>query len=148
MKIILLKKIFNLGNIGNIIKVKSGYARNYLIPNGKACLANKKNIIKYKKKEYEFKNIQKKKYLKNLNRCKRLKNLGEIIIFRSGHKGKLFGSVGIKEIVKCICSLGFLIYKKELHLPNGTFRKFGVYEIYFQPSIDISFVFKINIKNK
>ncbi|QCI27362.1 50S ribosomal protein L9 [Buchnera aphidicola] len=149
MKIILLKDIQNLGKFGNIITVKSGYARNYLIPYGMALFANKENIqnLQNKKQDVQIKEIIKIKnsYL----RIRKIKEKTPIVIFsKASKKGKLFGSIGLKEILNAITGLGIKIKKNELIIRDGLIRNLGNYNIIFQPHKEVSCYIAIKILSR
>lgn len=139
MKIILLKDIPGLGQFGNTVKVKAGYARNYLVPYGMAVFSNINNIkeLKYQNQEIQ---LQEKIDIKNAQlRILKVKKISPIIIFTKSRKtGKLFGSIGLKEIVHAIIELGVHIDKNELIIPEGVIRTIGKYFVIFQPYKNVS----------
>ncbi|QJC35809.1 50S ribosomal protein L9 [Enterobacteriaceae endosymbiont of Donacia sparganii] len=133
MKIILLDSILGLGKKSQIIEVKPGYARNFLIPKNKGIIATKKNLHILKQKFLE----KKSKLLDLLNKAKlRLKKfnyIDKIIIkAKAGKTGKLFGSIGKNDILKKLQEIGFEITKKEIKLPKGGLKKIGEHNITFQ----------------
>lgn len=139
MKIILLNNMKGLGNSGDTIQVKSGYARNYLIPSGYALFANKENTQQLKhQKEKKLSNIDtkmRKSYLRILT----IKQISPIKIFsQASSSGKLFGSVGLKDILNTIIKTGFKIKKNELIMEDGSIRTIGHYYIVFQPYKEVS----------
>ncbi|QJC36211.1 50S ribosomal protein L9 [Enterobacteriaceae endosymbiont of Donacia cincticornis] len=134
MKVILLDSIPNIGEKSQIIDVKPGYARNFLIPKNKVIIATKKNIVILKQKILE----KKSKLLNILNKAKiRLKKFNFIknkirIIAKTGKNGKLFGSIGKNDILKEFKKIGFNIIKKEIILPKGGFKYTGKYTVIFK----------------
>lgn len=116
MKIILLTKINNLGTLGDIIKVKSGYARNYLIPNKKAIIANEKNILYYEKEKNEILEKEKTKNQNIEEKISKLQNLNITIYSKASKDGKLYGSIKLIEIIKKIKENGINLEQKELKL--------------------------------
>ncbi|MBK4764779.1 MAG: 50S ribosomal protein L9 [Pantoea sp. Brub] len=134
MKVIMLNNITGIiGDIGDIINVRAGYARNYLIPTGKAIIATKQNTDKIKliKAELEAKlnAILSEAKIKR----EKIHSLTKITISsKAGNKGKLFGSVGAKNIANVITSKGIQINKNEIRLPNGVLRHVGEHEIGIQ----------------
>ncbi|QJC37437.1 50S ribosomal protein L9 [Enterobacteriaceae endosymbiont of Donacia thalassina] len=133
MKIILLDSILGLGKKFQIINVKPGYARNFLIPKNKGIIATKNNINFLEKKILE----KKSKILDILNKAKlKLKKFNYIekiiIKAKAGKNGKLFGSIGKNDILKKLKSMKFEILKKEIQLPKGGFKKIGEYNVIFQ----------------
>lgn len=125
MKVILLDNIDNLGSLGSKVIVRSGYARNFLIPKSKAIVATKKNIEVFKKEQYKLQN-------KNLEKWKAAKICSEkistlervVIAAKSGIEGKLFGSVGSRDIADAITkAVGFSVMKFQVRLPNNEILK-------------------------
>lgn len=150
MEVILLSKIHKLGDAGVIINVKSGYARNFLIPQGKAILANKKNIESFEAQRMASEQENISKFLIAQSRAEKIKKISAItILSKVGKEGKIFGSVGIRNIVKDMALLGVKINKKEIRLPNGLLRQVGEHIVIFQPhsKISINFIVKIIAKN-
>lgn len=152
MKVILLSTIKNLGKYGQIIKVQKGYARNFLLPKNKVILATDKNI-----KEFEDNKLfAKKKKLEMIynakSRIKEIKSIdGSINIYKkSSEKKKIFGSVGIKDIVNALFLKGIKIKENEIQLPNGLLRYLGEHKVIFMPykNLFIEFVVSIFTKNK
>ncbi|QJC32588.1 50S ribosomal protein L9 [Enterobacteriaceae endosymbiont of Donacia dentata] len=133
MKIILLNAIPGLGEKSQIVKVKPGYARNFLIPNNKCISATKINIDFLKKKLLE----KKSQLLNILNNAKlrleKFNHIKKIVIkAKAGKTGKLFGSIGRNDILKKVKEMGFDILKKEIKLPMGHIKHIGDYNIIFQ----------------
>ncbi|WP_343153609.1 50S ribosomal protein L9 [Buchnera aphidicola (Mindarus keteleerifoliae)] len=146
MKVIILSKLENLGNVGEIVKVKSGYARNFLIPNEKVILATKENIEKYKiSKMVLQKKIEKKLELAKL-RGKKIQKIGSLDIFcKASLEGKVFGSVTARDISKKLFSLGLEVNKKEIQLPKGSIKTLGQHSVIFKPHKEISMELKVNV---
>ncbi|HMI77059.1 MAG TPA: 50S ribosomal protein L9 [Buchnera sp. (in: enterobacteria)] len=145
MKIILLTKVKNLGSIGELVTVKSGYARNYLLPKEKAIIATKQNIniVENKKIAMELKLSEKLKIA--YNRVEKINAINDIVIkAKSGEEGKLFGSIGARDIAASISSLGVLVNKNEIRLPHGVLRNIGEHIITFHPHNDV----RVNITIK
>ncbi|BGI51043.1 MAG: 50S ribosomal protein L9 [Arsenophonus endosymbiont of Ceratovacuna japonica] len=146
MQIILLDKVEKLGNSGDIVNVKAGYARNYLVPQGKAISATKKNIDFFEEKkanlEVKLANIISiaKKRAEKINSLKSV-----IIISKSGTKGKLFGSIGRRDIAKAVNDAGVEVIKSEVRLLNGVLRTIGEHEVHFQIYNNIIAKLNINI---
>ncbi|QIE02233.1 50S ribosomal protein L9 [Buchnera aphidicola] len=149
MEIILLSKIHKLGDSGKIVNVKSGYARNFLIPTGKAILANKKNIKSFEAQRLALEQENINKILTAQERAEKIKQINSITIkSKVGKAGKIFGSVGVRNIVKEIILLGFKINKKEIRLPHGLLRKVGSHRVIFQPHKKVCIDFTVNIVSK
>ncbi|WP_187306106.1 50S ribosomal protein L9 [Buchnera aphidicola] len=149
MKIILLKDIPGLGQFGHTVVVKSGYARNYLVPYGMATFANFVNIKELDRQEKEIQ-LQEQVDIQNAQlRILEIKKITPVCIFSQARStGKLFGSIGVKEILQAIKELGISIKKNELIIYGGLIRKIGNYNIVFQPYKDISCYITINIISK
>ncbi len=130
IKIILLNKN-KLGNIGNIVNVKSGYARNYLIPYGKAIYASKKNVIKFNEKLSLAKKLEKEELHKINDLYRKIISLSPLIIkSRCSGNGKLFGSINSENISKIISSkINFKITKNFIILPDGPLKYLSKYKI-------------------
>lgn len=149
MEIILLSKIYKLGDPGKVINVKSGYARNFLIPQGKAILANKKNIESFEAQRIALEKEKIDKILTAQSRAEKIKQINSItIVSKVGKEGKIFGSVGIRNIVKEMMLLGLKINKKEIRLPHGLLRKVGEHKVVFQPHSTVCVEFIVNIISK
>lgn len=150
MEVILLDKIYKLGDSGSIVNVKSGYARNFLFPKGKAILANKSNIESFEAQRAVIEQENISKLLIAESRAEKIKKIKFITVSsKVGKQGKIFGSVGARDISKEMTSLGVKINKKEIRLPNGLLRYVGEHEIIFQlhKKISVSFIVKIIAKN-
>lgn len=149
MEVILLCKIYKLGDSGSIINVKSGYARNFLIPKGKAILANKENVESFEAQRIEIEKENISKLMIAQTRAKKIENIRSIIISsKVGKEGKIFGSVGVRNIIKEMTSLGVKINKKEIRLPNGLLRQIGEHKVIFQPHQEVQIEFIVNIISK
>lgn len=129
MELILLEQVKNLGKLGKIVKVKPGFARNYLLPSGKAVLANKENLkyFEERKEELHSKELARLKDLEQ--RAASLNGMNIKIAALVSDEGKLYGSIGVNEIAEAIITAGGKIKKTEILLPNGTIRELGSYEI-------------------
>ncbi|CAL4043602.1 50S ribosomal protein L9 [Buchnera aphidicola (Phyllaphis fagi)] len=149
MEIILLKNIKNLGKIGNIIIVKSGYARNYLIPSGLALSSTFKNINIITKKTNIFKKQTKLKISQSKFKIRQIQSIFPIKIYsQSGARERLFGSIGPQDIAIAIMKLGIQINKSEIYLKNNFIRKLGVYKVVFRPYKKIGINFLVHILSK
>ena len=129
MKIILLSKINKLGNFGDIIKTKSGYARNYLIPNKKAIIASKKNIDYYEKEKKEILENNKTKSQNVEANALLLQNINLLIYAKTSKKNKLYGSIGLSNIIKSLNNLGIKITQKEIKLKTNNIKNLGNHKI-------------------
>jgi len=129
MKVILLEKIHKLGNLGDTVVVKPGYGRNFLIPQGKAVPANKENVAKFEARRAELEKVATEKLGEAQKRAEQLQGLSLEIIAQAQEEGKLFGSVGVREIVEAIVEKGFTVEKREVILPHGSIHEIGEYEV-------------------
>ncbi|MCR5085115.1 MAG: 50S ribosomal protein L9 [Succinivibrionaceae bacterium] len=147
MEIILLDKITHLGGLGDKVKVKNGYARNYLIPQKKAVMATKENLEKFEKQRAELEAKIAASLKIAQDRAAKLGELESLVIkAKAGDEGKLFGSVGTRDICEAFEKVGIEVKKSELRLSNGVLRSTGEYEIDVQFHPDVKSTFKLLIE--
>ncbi|SET50540.1 50S ribosomal protein L9 [Thorsellia anophelis] len=133
MHVILLDKVANLGNLGDQVTVKPGYARNYLVPTGKAVPATKDNIAYFETRRAELEAKLAETLAAANQRAETIKSLGKVTIAsKSGEQGRLFGSIGTRDIADAITAAGVAVTKSEVRLPNGVLRNTGEFEITLQ----------------
>ena len=133
MQVILLDKIAHLGKVGDQVNVKSGFARNYLIPQGKAVMATKANIEHFEARRAELEEKAAQALAAAADRAARLEALGSVTIAaKAGDEGRLFGSIGTRDIAETITAKGVEVAKSEVRLPNGLIRTLGEHEVTFQ----------------
>ncbi|RDE86483.1 50S ribosomal protein L9 [Aggregatibacter kilianii] len=133
MQVILLDKIAHLGKVGDQVNVKSGFARNYLIPQGKAVMATKANIEHFEARRAELEEKAAQALAAAADRAARLEALGSVTIAaKAGDEGRLFGSIGTRDIAEAITAKGVEVAKSEVRLPNGLVRTLGEHEVTFQ----------------
>jgi large subunit ribosomal protein L9 len=138
MNIILLDKIANLGGLGDQVTVKSGYARNFLFPQGKAVPATKVNVEKFEARRAELEAASADKLTAAQARADKLNALENVTIAApAGEEGKLFGSVGTRDIAQAISDAGVEVTKAEVKLPEGTLRELGEFEIDIQVHAEV-----------
>lgn len=146
MEVILLEKIRNLGVLGDKVNVKPGFARNYLIPQSKAVYANKENMAKFEQRRAELEKVAAEKYQQALARQQAIQALPTIIITaKAGEEGKLFGSIGTRDIVLAIKKAGLDIEKRDIRLPEGALRLVGEYVIAIELEGDLTASVKVSI---
>lgn len=146
MEVILLEKIRHLGSLGAKVKVKPGFGRNYLVPQGKAVYATPANIAKFEVRRAELEKIASEQLQAAEARRDELLALGVITMTaKAGDEGKLFGSVGARDIAEALTKAGGLVVKGEVLLPMGAFRQIGEYEVALDLHYDVNCVIKINI---
>lgn len=129
MNVILLEKINGLGELGDQVEVKPGYARNYLIPQRKAAEATPKNIEHFQARRAELEKQQADKLADAKQRAQALADKVLVIQARVGHEGKLFGSVGTQNIADAAAQQGLTLTRQEVMMPHGTIREIGEYTI-------------------
>ncbi len=133
MEVILLDKVTNLGSLGDKVNVKSGYARNYLVPQGKAVLATKKNVEFFEARRAELEAKLAETLAAAEQKANQINALGTVtIVSKAGEEGKLFGSVGTRDIADAITAAGVEVAKSEVRLPEGVLRTLGEFEISLQ----------------
>ncbi len=129
MQVILLEKVRNLGGLGEEVKVKSGFARNFLIPYGKAVMANDDNRAKFEARRAELEKAQMDAVQKAQARGETISGATVQIVRKISEDGKLFGSVAMRDIVEAMNASGFAVEKSEVHLDQGAIKDVGDYEI-------------------
>jgi large subunit ribosomal protein L9 len=125
MQIILLEKIVNVGNLGDVVKVKHGYARNYLIPHGKAKRATPENIKLLEAKRTELERLAAGKFADAQAQAAKLEGLMIQITQKAGVDGRLFGSVTNVDIVEALKAQGFTVEKADIRMPTGPLKQVG-----------------------
>ena len=129
MNVLLLDRIHKLGNLGDQVRVKAGYGRNYLIPQGKAVPANAKNIAIFQAGRVELEKEVAIKVAEATKRATILNGLQVVIPMLVADDGKLYGSVGTTELSAAIKALGAEVAKQEIQLPNGPIRTIGEHNV-------------------
>jgi large subunit ribosomal protein L9 len=129
MEVILLDKVENLGGIGDKVKVKPGYARNYLLPQGKATRATPENIAEFEARRAELEAKAAAVISDARARSEKINGLRLVIRAKAGSEGKLFGSVGTGDIAASAEEAGVLIERSELRLAEGPLRTIGEHEV-------------------
>lgn len=137
MQVILLEKIRNLGGLGQTVNVKAGFARNFLVPHGKAVFASKENEIVFEEKRAELEKKEQAKLDVAEARAKQLRALNLSIEALASEEGKLYGSVGINEVTKLIVDLGVDVSRKEVVMPLGPIHTLGEYTVDVQLHSDV-----------
>lgn len=132
MDIILLENVTKLGKLGDQVKVKSGYGRNYLIPFGKAVPASKENVESFNQRRADLEKAAAEKLAVAQKRSEAVADVELTLAVKAGDEGKLFGSIGTRDLADLISSTGVEVQKSEIRLPNGTIRQIGTYEIGLQ----------------
>ncbi len=138
MEVILLENISNLGSLGDRVNVKAGFGRNYLVPQGKAVPATAGNIAAFEERRAELEAAAAATLAAAQLRADAINALGLIsIAANAGEEGKLFGSVGTRDIAEAVTAAGCEVDKSEVRLPEGVLRELGEYEITIQVHGDV-----------
>jgi large subunit ribosomal protein L9 len=138
MEVILLEKIDNLGGIGDRVKVKSGFGRNYLIPQGKATMATAQNIAKFEKIRAELEAKAATELSAAKARAGQIEGKALRISVLAGSEGRLFGSVGTLDIADAFAALGIEVERSEVRLPDGPLRVVGEHQIEVHLHADVN----------
>ena len=147
MEVILLEKIGKLGNIGDKAVVKSGFGRNYLIPHGKAVFATASNIADFELRRADLEAAAASKLGAAETRAAALAAIGSVTITAvAGDEGKLFGSVGIRELEDALAAAGSDINKSEISMPDGPIRFVGEFSIECQLHVDVTQSFTVVVE--
>jgi large subunit ribosomal protein L9 len=129
MQVILLDEVQNLGDLGEEVKVRPGYARNYLIPQGKAVVANEENRKKFEARRLELERLHVETLAQAQERARTIDGVQVQIARKVGEEGKLFGSVTTSDIVEALAQVGHEIKRSELHLSTGPIKQIGDFEL-------------------
>ncbi len=144
MEVILLDKIAKLGGLGDKVSVKSGYARNYLLPQGKAVFASQANVEHFEARRAEIEAKLATSLSAAQARAEKVTELAEVTIAsKAGDEGKLFGSIGTRDIADAITEAGVDIAKSEVRLPLGAIRETGEFEIAIHLHTDVDTSIKV-----
>ena len=145
MEIILLEKVANLGALGDRIKVKPGYARNFLIPKGKATTATAANVARFEARRAELERIAGDTLSKAQTRAAQLAELIVTLSIKTGSEGRLFGSVGAADIANAVSAAGIELQKQEVRLPVGPIRQTGEYDVDVHLPSEVKTQIRVNI---
>src|SRR5690242_7754086 len=137
MDVILLQKVANLGNIGDRVKVKSGYGRNFLLPKGKATLATAENVAKIEARRAELEKQAQEELAAAQARAAKLEGFKLAITAKAGTEGKLFGSIGNADVIEALGKQGHKLTRAEVRLPNGPIRHVGEHTAHLQLHADV-----------
>tara|TARA_B100001245_G_C22865131_1_gene416037 strand:+ start:355 stop:834 length:480 start_codon:yes stop_codon:yes gene_type:complete len=129
MEIILLEKVIKLGDPGDLVRVRPGYARNFLIPSGKAVIANDQNKTEYEEKRASLEEAEEERKTLALETAKKLESINVSIPVLVSEEGTLYGSVGTREIAEAIFDKEVQIEKSSVRLPEGILKELGDYQI-------------------
>ncbi len=145
MNVILLEKIENLGDIGDQVKVRSGYGRNFLLPQGKAALATADNVAKMEARRAELEGKAAAELDAAKERAKQFEGFALTMTAKAGSEGKLFGSIGTADIAEACEKAGVPVEKREVRMADGPIRIAGEHEIEIHLHSDVSVIVPINV---
>jgi large subunit ribosomal protein L9 len=143
MEVILLEKVGKLGSLGDKVDVKAGYGRNFLIPTGKAVPANNANVAQFEERRAELEKAAAEKLAVSQARADELNEKVVTIVSKAGDEGKLFGSIGVRDIADAITAAGVKVAKSEVRLPEGSLRTVGKFDITIQLHSEIKAIVKL-----
>lgn len=146
MEIILLQNVENLGNLGDKVGVRSGYARNFLIPGGKAKYATEANIKEFESRRTELEKAAADSHKAAQSRSDQLNDMEITIPANAGSEGKLFGSIGPSEIAAAIVLAGVAIEKREIRMPEGALRHTGEFEVGIHLHTEVDTIIKVIVE--
>lgn len=145
MEVILLQKVTNLGAIGDRVKVRSGFARNYLLPQGKATLATPENVAKFQARRAELETHAHEELSVAQRRAEAMKDFRLQMTAKAGAEGKLFGSVGTADIAEACKVAGHEVARSEVRLPGGPIRIVGEHVVTVHLHADVEVALPLTI---
>ena len=145
MEIILMDKVANLGNLGDVVNVKQGFARNYLIPHGMAKRATKANMEEFAQKKVDLERVAAEKLNVAQERAAKMEGYVLALAQKAGVDGRLFGSVGNADIAAGLQAQGFDVNKAEVRLPNGPLKTIGEYDVALALHTDVVVELKVTV---
>src|SRR5512136_2857793 len=138
MQVILLEKVVNVGDLGDVVKVKQGYARNYLIPQGKAKRATPENIKLLEEKRAELEQVAAQKQVAAQEQAAKLEGMAVRITQKAGVDGRLFGSVTNVDIVEALKAQGVTVEKAAIRMPDGPLKRVGDFPLVIALYLDVT----------
>jgi large subunit ribosomal protein L9 len=145
MQVILLEKITNLGGLGDVVKVRDGFARNYLIPEGKAKRATPENVAEFEKRRADLEKAQSEALTKAQEKAAKLDGLTVQITQKAGVDGKLFGSVTNVDISEALKGQGFEVPKAQIRMPQGPLKAVGDHPIKIALHADVLVTVSVSV---
>jgi len=146
MKLILLQKVTNLGNLGDLVDVKPGYGRNFLVPHGKAVPATEANVAAFEAKRAEYEAKAKASHDEAEARAAKFADASVTIGAHASTEGKLYGSVGPRDIAEAFTAAGLPLEKSEVILGEGAFRAVGEYDVVLKLHADVEATVKVIVE--
>ena len=145
MQVILMEKVTNLGNLGDVVKVKDGFARNFLIPQGKAKRATEANLKAFEARRADLEKAQAEQLAKAQERGGKLDGLTLQMVQKAGVDGRLFGSVTNYDIVEALAKLGHEVERSQVRMPAGPLKQVGEYPIQVQLHADVVVTVNVSV---
>ena len=145
MEVILLERIAGLGGLGDRVDVKPGYARNYLVPQGKALSATERNIARFEERRAELERQAADEVVRAQRRSEDLAALELVVTRRAGGEGRLFGSVGIGDVAEAATEAGVEVRRNEVRMPDGPIRQTGRYEVAVRVHPDVEAAVRVAV---
>lgn len=145
MEVILIEKVLNLGDLGDKVDVKPGYGRNYLVPTGKAMRATPANIAEFEARREELEKLARKKLSKAGDRLSALEGYEIVLSANASEEGKLYGSIGPREIADAVTKKGIELSKAEVIMGEGPLRFTGEHSVLVHLHADVETEIKVTI---
>ncbi len=145
MQLILLQKVDNLGNLGDMVDVRAGFARNFLLPKGMAKVANDANVAEFEARRAELEREAAERLTAAQARADKISALSIVIPANAGTEGKLFGSLGAADIADAVTAAGTDIERREVRLPEGPIRTVGEHEVGLHLHSDVDVTLTITV---
>ena len=145
MEVILLERIAGLGGLGDRVDVKPGYARNYLVPQGKALSATERNVTRFNERRAGLERQAADEIVRAERRSEDLAALELVITRRAGGEGRLFGSVGIVDVAEAATEAGVEVQRNEVRMPDGPIRQTGRYQVSIRVHPDVEAAVRVAV---
>lgn len=145
MQIILLEKVANLGSLGETVNVRPGYARNFLFPQGKAVPATKANVAEFEARRADLEAQAAAKLADAQSRAAKIEEIEVSVAVKAGDEGKLFGSLGTRDIADLVTQAGVEVAKSEVRLPEGPIRNLGEFDVAIQLHAEVMATLKLHV---
>jgi large subunit ribosomal protein L9 len=145
MEVILLEKVGRMGNVGDKVNVRAGYARNFLFPYSKAIPATKENLADFEARKAELLKVAAAKLAQAEARAATLNGKAVTIEANAGDEGKLFGSIGTRDIADALTAAGLAVEKSEVQLPEGALREVGEYDVELSLGSEVTATIKLSV---
>jgi large subunit ribosomal protein L9 len=146
MNVILMEKVKGLGAMGDVVSVKGGYARNFLIPNGKAKMATAANVEVFEARRADLEAAAAQALADAQALHEKMQGLVVVIEAKAGDEGKLFGSVGTQDVVDALATQGFTVERRQVQMPDGAIRVVGTFELTLALHADVNATITVDVK--